>query len=168
MLPVHFYHNLCGKNLSKCNFTRLNTLSQTLIHLLNVYLNNKMQDKHTVNTIMTVQANNVKHFLWIMYHKNIISNQKYLLLSFLSFHDCIWSCLACIRDEISCYSSLHVGCLGVCTAIKSIIIGVFIAVLVVVFLSPLLIRSPCLSDKLPPKPSLVGHRGAPMVSTAFY
>lgn len=41
------------------------------------------------------------------------------------------------------------------------------AILVVVFLSPLLIRSPCLTDTLPPKPSLVGHRGAPVVSTAF-
>lgn len=50
------------------------------------------------------------------------------------------------------------------TVSKIFIIGVFMAILVVVFLSPLLIRSPCLTDRLPPKPSLVGHRGAPMLA----
>ncbi|XP_053486974.1 glycerophosphoinositol inositolphosphodiesterase GDPD2 [Ictalurus furcatus] len=50
------------------------------------------------------------------------------------------------------------------TVSKIFIIGVFMAILVVVFLSPLLIRSPCLTDTLPPKPSLVGHRGAPVLA----
>ncbi|KAB5571230.1 hypothetical protein PHYPO_G00222640 [Pangasianodon hypophthalmus] len=50
------------------------------------------------------------------------------------------------------------------TVSKIFIIGVFMAVLVMVFLSPLLIHSPCLTDKLPPKPGLVGHRGAPMLA----
>ncbi|KAI5105125.1 glycerophosphoinositol inositolphosphodiesterase GDPD2 isoform X2 [Silurus meridionalis] len=44
------------------------------------------------------------------------------------------------------------------------IIGIFLAVLLTVFLSPLLIHSPCLTDTLPPKPSLVGHRGAPVLA----
>ncbi|KAM9470596.1 glycerophosphoinositol inositolphosphodiesterase GDPD2 [Clarias gariepinus] len=48
------------------------------------------------------------------------------------------------------------------TVSKLFIIGVFMAVLLAVFLSPLLIRSPCLTDTLPTKPRLVGHRGSPM------
>ncbi|KAK3535734.1 hypothetical protein QTP70_020980 [Hemibagrus guttatus] len=75
---------------------------------------------------------------------------------------------------------LHLGAVGALTIISWIvfqsyyraqssvskvsIIGVFMAVLVIVFLSPLLIRSPCLIDKLPPKPRLVGHRGAPVLA----
>ncbi|XP_060783730.1 glycerophosphoinositol inositolphosphodiesterase GDPD2 isoform X3 [Neoarius graeffei] len=50
------------------------------------------------------------------------------------------------------------------TVLKIFIIGVFMVVLVMVFLSPLLIHSPCLTDTLPPKPRLVGHRGAPMLA----
>ncbi|XP_026991805.1 glycerophosphoinositol inositolphosphodiesterase GDPD2 [Tachysurus fulvidraco] len=47
---------------------------------------------------------------------------------------------------------------------KVSIIGVFMAVLVMVFLSPLFICSPCLIDTLPPKPRLVAHRGAPVLA----
>ncbi|TSQ81016.1 Glycerophosphoinositol inositolphosphodiesterase GDPD2 [Bagarius yarrelli] len=47
---------------------------------------------------------------------------------------------------------------------KISIITVFMAVLLMVYLSPLLIRSPCLTDTLPPKPHLVGHRGAPVLA----
>ncbi|GAA6109679.1 glycerophosphoinositol inositolphosphodiesterase GDPD2 [Tachysurus ichikawai] len=47
---------------------------------------------------------------------------------------------------------------------KVSIIGVFMAVLIMVFLSPLLICSPCLIDTLPPKPKLVAHRGAPVLA----
>ncbi|KAG7329165.1 hypothetical protein KOW79_007339 [Hemibagrus wyckioides] len=75
---------------------------------------------------------------------------------------------------------LHLGAVGALTIIswvvfqsyyraqssvsKVSIIGVFMAVLVIIFLSPLLICSPCLIDTLPPKPRLVGHRGAPVLA----
>ncbi|KAF5895387.1 glycerophosphoinositol inositolphosphodiesterase GDPD2, partial [Clarias magur] len=48
------------------------------------------------------------------------------------------------------------------TVSKLFIIGVFVAVLLAVFLSPLLIHSPCINDTLPTKPRLVGHRGSPV------
>ncbi|CAL8306027.1 unnamed protein product [Arctogadus glacialis] len=43
---------------------------------------------------------------------------------------------------------------------------VFSIIVIAVYLSPLLIRlhTPCLSDKIPPKPELIGHRGAPMLA----
>lgn len=47
---------------------------------------------------------------------------------------------------------------------RIIIIGVLLAVSVVVYLSPLLIRAPCITDELPPKPGLVAHRGAPLLA----
>ncbi|XP_036424952.1 glycerophosphoinositol inositolphosphodiesterase GDPD2 [Colossoma macropomum] len=47
---------------------------------------------------------------------------------------------------------------------KALIIGALLAVSVAIFLSPLLIHSPCIIDKLPPKPALVGHRGAPVLA----
>lgn len=58
-------------------------------------------------------------------------------------------------------------CLSAGTVSKVLIGGALGAVSAVVFLSPLLIRSPCLTDELPPKPALVGHRGAPLVSAVF-
>ncbi|KAM9413455.1 glycerophosphoinositol inositolphosphodiesterase GDPD2-like isoform 1-T2 [Salvelinus alpinus] len=49
---------------------------------------------------------------------------------------------------------------------KILIMVVFAGVSVAMFLSPLLIQSPCLVDEkqLPPKPALFGHRGAPMLA----
>ncbi|KAL0974149.1 hypothetical protein UPYG_G00216280 [Umbra pygmaea] len=50
---------------------------------------------------------------------------------------------------------------------KVLIMLVFLGVSVVIFLSPLFIQSPCLmeeGDVLPPKPGLIGHRGAPMLA----
>ncbi|XP_030224240.1 glycerophosphoinositol inositolphosphodiesterase GDPD2 isoform X3 [Gadus morhua] len=43
---------------------------------------------------------------------------------------------------------------------------VFSIIVIAVYLSPLLIlrHTPCLSDKIPPKPELIGHRGAPMLA----
>ncbi|XP_037396450.1 glycerophosphoinositol inositolphosphodiesterase GDPD2 isoform X2 [Pygocentrus nattereri] len=49
-------------------------------------------------------------------------------------------------------------------ASKALIIGALVAVSVAIFLSPLLIHSPCIIDKLPPKPALIGHRGAPVLA----
>ena len=56
-------------------------------------------------------------------------------------------------------------CLSVSPASKILIMVVFAGVSVAIFLSPLLIQSPCLVEEkqLPPKPALIGHRGAPMV-----
>lgn len=46
---------------------------------------------------------------------------------------------------------------------------VFVVVSVAIFLCPLFIQSPCLIEKrkLPEKPKLIGHRGAPMVSNVI-
>lgn len=43
---------------------------------------------------------------------------------------------------------------------------VYCAVMIALYLAPLGITSPCIMEEnqLPPKPALVGHRGAPMVS----
>ncbi|XP_041693660.1 glycerophosphoinositol inositolphosphodiesterase GDPD2 isoform X1 [Coregonus clupeaformis] len=51
-------------------------------------------------------------------------------------------------------------------ASKILIMAVFVGVSVAMFLSPLLIQSPCLVEKeqLPRKPNLIGHRGAPMLA----
>ncbi|XP_028816634.1 glycerophosphoinositol inositolphosphodiesterase GDPD2 [Denticeps clupeoides] len=51
-------------------------------------------------------------------------------------------------------------------ASKIIIVVTFVALTAVVYLSPLLINSPCVLVKgtLPFKPALVGHRGAPMMA----
>lgn len=42
----------------------------------------------------------------------------------------------------------------------------YCAVMIALYLAPLGITSPCIMEEnqLPPKPALVGHRGAPMVS----
>lgn len=52
------------------------------------------------------------------------------------------------------------------TGSKFLIAVVFLAVSAAIFLCPLLIQSPCLIDpgKLPEKPKLIGHRGAPMLA----
>ncbi|XP_029626915.1 glycerophosphoinositol inositolphosphodiesterase GDPD2 isoform X2 [Salmo trutta] len=51
-------------------------------------------------------------------------------------------------------------------ASKILIMVAFAGASVAMFLSPLLIQSPCLVDvkRLPPKPALFGHRGAPMLA----
>ncbi|KAJ8281666.1 hypothetical protein COCON_G00041850 [Conger conger] len=41
---------------------------------------------------------------------------------------------------------------------------VFVVVSILIFLCPLFIESPCLLEKLPQKPALIGHRGAPMLA----
>lgn len=43
---------------------------------------------------------------------------------------------------------------------------VFWAAMIALYLAPLGITSPCIMEQnqLPPKPGLIGHRGAPMVS----
>lgn len=49
---------------------------------------------------------------------------------------------------------------------KILIATVFAAVSAAIFLCPLVIHSPCLIElsELPPKPNLIGHRGAPMLA----
>lgn len=58
-------------------------------------------------------------------------------------------------------------CVFACVACKVFIMMTFLVVSAAVFLCPLAIYSPCITSNLPPKPSLVGHRGAPMVSVTF-
>lgn len=50
--------------------------------------------------------------------------------------------------------------------LKVFLLLVYCAVMIVLYLAPLGIASPCIMEEnqLPPKPALVGHRGAPMVS----
>uniref|UniRef100_F6SE50 Glycerophosphodiester phosphodiesterase domain containing 2 n=1 Tax=Macaca mulatta TaxID=9544 RepID=F6SE50_MACMU len=49
---------------------------------------------------------------------------------------------------------------------KILLLLLFFGVVLVIYLAPLCISSPCIMEPsdLPPKPGLVGHRGAPMVS----
>ncbi|XP_049897499.1 glycerophosphoinositol inositolphosphodiesterase GDPD2 isoform X2 [Epinephelus moara] len=49
---------------------------------------------------------------------------------------------------------------------KFLIAAMFVAVSTTIFLCPLIIQSPCLIErsKLPEKPKLIGHRGAPMLA----
>lgn len=49
-------------------------------------------------------------------------------------------------------------------AFKVFIMVIFLVVSVAVFLCPLVICSPCITSNLYPRPSLVGHRGAPMLA----
>ncbi|KAG1954516.1 glycerophosphodiester phosphodiesterase domain-containing protein [Pimephales promelas] len=57
----------------------------------------------------------------------------------------------------SCHEAQTAAC-------KVFIMMTFIFVSAAVFLCPLAICSPCITNNLPPKPSLVGHRGAPMLA----
>nr|XP_005173342.1 glycerophosphoinositol inositolphosphodiesterase GDPD2 isoform X2 [Danio rerio] len=50
------------------------------------------------------------------------------------------------------------------TACKIFIMMTFLVVSAAVFLCPLAICSPCITSNLPPKPALIGHRGAPMLA----
>ncbi|XP_067313671.1 glycerophosphoinositol inositolphosphodiesterase GDPD2 isoform X2 [Pseudorasbora parva] len=59
------------------------------------------------------------------------------------------------------FKSYHTAQKAAC---KAFIMMTFLAVSTAVFLSPLAICSPCITNNLPPKPSLVGHRGAPMLA----
>ncbi|XP_043913228.1 glycerophosphoinositol inositolphosphodiesterase GDPD2-like [Protopterus annectens] len=52
--------------------------------------------------------------------------------------------------------------------LKIIVVDAYLAVMVVLYLIPLVLTRhivpPCLTNKIPPKPLIVGHRGAPMVA----
>ncbi|XP_064374444.1 glycerophosphoinositol inositolphosphodiesterase GDPD2 [Dromaius novaehollandiae] len=52
------------------------------------------------------------------------------------------------------------------TGLKVFLLLVYCAVMIAVYLAPLVITSPCIMEEnqLPPKPALVGHRGAPMLA----
>lgn len=52
------------------------------------------------------------------------------------------------------------------TGLKVFLLLVYCTVMIALYLAPLGITSPCIMEEnqLPPKPALVGHRGAPMVS----
>lgn len=47
--------------------------------------------------------------------------------------------------------------------------GAYLAVLAALYLVPLSLESPCIKEKgtLGPAPALIGHRGAPMVSSVL-
>lgn len=53
---------------------------------------------------------------------------------------------------------------------KFLIAAVMVAVSAAIFLCPLYIQTqcPCLTEELPKKPDLIGHRGAPMVSVTLF
>lgn len=53
---------------------------------------------------------------------------------------------------------------------KFLIAAVMVAVSAAIFLCPLYIQTqcPCLTEELPKKPDLIGHRGAPMVSVMLF
>uniref|UniRef100_A0A669PLQ1 Glycerophosphodiester phosphodiesterase domain containing 2 n=1 Tax=Phasianus colchicus TaxID=9054 RepID=A0A669PLQ1_PHACC len=54
------------------------------------------------------------------------------------------------------------------TGLKVFLLLAYSAVMIALYLAPLGITSPCIMEEnqLPPKPALVGHRGAPMVSNS--
>lgn len=62
----------------------------------------------------------------------------------------------------NCLLSVNLVCFCL-LACKIFIMVAFLIVSAAVFLCPLVICSPCVTSNLPPKPALVGHRGAPMV-----
>ncbi|XP_073676740.1 glycerophosphoinositol inositolphosphodiesterase GDPD2 [Garra rufa] len=59
------------------------------------------------------------------------------------------------------FQSYHTAVTAAC---KVFIMMTFLVVSAAVFLCPLAICSPCITKNLPPKPALVGHRGAPMLA----
>uniref|UniRef100_A0A9J8BBN0 Glycerophosphodiester phosphodiesterase domain containing 2 n=1 Tax=Cyprinus carpio carpio TaxID=630221 RepID=A0A9J8BBN0_CYPCA len=59
------------------------------------------------------------------------------------------------------FQSYHTAQTAAC---KVFIMMTFLVVSAAVFLCPLAICSPCITNNLPPKPALVGHRGAPMLA----
>lgn len=52
---------------------------------------------------------------------------------------------------------------------RGLIMGAYLAVLAALYLAPLGLDSPCIKEKgaLGPAPALIGHRGAPMVSSVL-
>lgn len=62
------------------------------------------------------------------------------------------------------------ACVSFPSGSRFLIAAVMVAVCAAIFLCPLYIqtRSPCVTDELPKKPDLIGHRGAPMVSIALF
>lgn len=58
------------------------------------------------------------------------------------------------------------GARAVSAASQMVILCTFSAAVFALYLAPLTISSPCIMEKkdLGPKPALIGHRGAPMVS----
>ncbi|KAI2656851.1 Glycerophosphodiester phosphodiesterase domain-containing protein 5 [Labeo rohita] len=62
------------------------------------------------------------------------------------------------------FQSYHTAKTAAC---KAFIMMTFLLVSAAVFLCPLAIHSPCITNNLPPKPALIGHRGAPMTKEEF-
>lgn len=58
------------------------------------------------------------------------------------------------------------ACPPLSTGPKALLLFLFFGITLVIYLAPVFISSPCIMKlgDLPPKPGLVGHRGAPMVS----
>lgn len=61
---------------------------------------------------------------------------------------------------------LSIACRPLPIGRKIVLLFLFFGVVLAIYLSPLCISSPCITESrhLPPKPKLMGHRGAPMVS----
>lgn len=55
----------------------------------------------------------------------------------------------------------------VLTALRVLLLLLYLGIVITLYLAPLGIDSPCFMEhsQLPPKPALFGHRGAPMVSS---
>lgn len=70
-------------------------------------------------------------------------------------------------ESFLCTSPLHLLCLS--PGLKVFLLLAYSAVMIALYLAPLGITSPCIMEEnqLPPKPALVGHRGAPMVSNSM-
>uniref|UniRef100_A0A8C6YM78 Glycerophosphodiester phosphodiesterase domain containing 2 n=1 Tax=Nothoprocta perdicaria TaxID=30464 RepID=A0A8C6YM78_NOTPE len=92
---------------------------------------------------------------------------------------CSWSRLTLPLPPQATGPFLHLGVVGGMTLLawplasfiyhsrlKVFLLLMYGAVMVALYLSPLMITSPCIMEEnqLPPKPALVGHRGAPMLA----
>lgn len=64
-------------------------------------------------------------------------------------------------------TSIFTAAFVLCSASQMLTFTAYFAVVVALYLVPLTISSPCIMEKkdLGPKPAIIGHRGAPMVST---
>ncbi|KAL0588951.1 Glycerophosphoinositol inositolphosphodiesterase GDPD2 [Plecturocebus cupreus] len=83
----------------------------------------------------------------------------------LAGHSCSATCTLPLSPKLSPCPFLK-ACPPLPTGPKILLLLLFFGVVLVIYLAPLCISSPCIMEPrdLPPKPGLVGHRGAPMVS----
>lgn len=72
----------------------------------------------------------------------------------------------CFLSPELTHCPFSIACPSFPTGPKVLLLLLFFGVALAIYLAPLCISSPCIMEPrdLPPKPGLVGHRGAPMVS----